>query len=164
MKWSKTGPAANHGQHFTQPPALFRSLIKTLEENGVGRPSTYAPTIETIKKRYVRLASKRFEPAVKLFNKLIVEYFPEHCKMWNLPLKCWTMLRSESGNRLLMNLQTILKRLQSWSRDGKNSNKGWKPAGRLWKVCGSPMVIKDGHFGKFTHVAISLIADTHKPS
>ena len=50
-------------QHFTQPPARYSeaTLIKTLEENGVGRPSTYAPTIETIQKRYyVRLAAKRF--------------------------------------------------------------------------------------------------------
>ena len=52
-------------QHFTQPPARYSeaTLIKTLEENGVGRPSTYAPTIETIQKRYyVKLAAKRFEP------------------------------------------------------------------------------------------------------
>ena len=51
-------------QHFTQPPARYSeaTLIKTLEENGVGRPSTYAPTIETIQKRYyVRLAAKRFD-------------------------------------------------------------------------------------------------------
>ncbi|MGV7314703.1 DNA topoisomerase, partial [Mycobacterium kansasii] len=41
-------------QHFTQPPARYSeaTLIKTLEENGVGRPSTYAPTLETIQKRY----------------------------------------------------------------------------------------------------------------
>ena len=51
-----------------------------MEENGVGRPSTYAPTIETIQKRYyVRLASKRFEPTDlgQVVNKLIVEYFPD---------------------------------------------------------------------------------------
>ena len=69
-------------QHFTQPPARYSeaTLIKTLEENGVGRPSTYAPTIETIQKRYyVRLASKRFEPTElgEIVNKLIVEYFPD---------------------------------------------------------------------------------------
>ena len=48
-------------QHFTQPPARFSeaTLIKTLEENGVGRPSTYAPTLETIQRRYyVKLAQK----------------------------------------------------------------------------------------------------------
>ncbi len=42
--------STNPEQHFTQPPARYSeaTLIKTLEENGVGRPSTYAPTIETI--------------------------------------------------------------------------------------------------------------------
>lgn len=69
-------------QHFTQPPARYSeaTLIKTLEENGVGRPSTYAPTIETIQKRYyVKLVAKRFEPTElgEIVNKLIVEFFPD---------------------------------------------------------------------------------------
>ncbi|MBC7032465.1 DNA topoisomerase I, partial [Salmonella enterica subsp. enterica serovar Enteritidis] len=52
-------------QHFTQPPARYSeaTLIKTLEENGVGRPSTYAPTLDVIQRRYyVKLVAKRFEP------------------------------------------------------------------------------------------------------
>ncbi len=52
-------------QHFTQPPPRYTeaTLIKTLEEKGIGRPSTYAPTIDTILKRnYVQLAEKRFSP------------------------------------------------------------------------------------------------------
>ena len=69
-------------QHYTQPPTRYSeaTLIKTLEENGVGRPSTYAPTIETIQKRYyVKLAAKRFEPTElgEIVNKLIVEFFPD---------------------------------------------------------------------------------------
>ena len=51
--------------HFTQPPARFSeaTLIKTLEENGVGRPSTYAPTLDTIQRRYyVKSRQRRFEP------------------------------------------------------------------------------------------------------
>ena len=71
----------NPEQHFTQPPARYSeaTFIKTLEENGVGRPSTYAPTIETIQKRYyVKLVSKRFEPTElgEIVNSLIVEFFP----------------------------------------------------------------------------------------
>ncbi len=74
--------STNPEQHFTQPPARYSeaTLIKTLEENGVGRPSTYAPTIETIQKRYyVKLAAKRFEPTElgEIVNKLIVEFFPD---------------------------------------------------------------------------------------
>lgn len=69
-------------QHFTQPPARYSeaSLIKTLEENGVGRPSTYAPTLDVIQRRYyVKLAAKRFEPTElgEIVNQLIVEFFPD---------------------------------------------------------------------------------------
>lgn len=67
-------------QHFTQPPARFTeaTLIRSLEENGVGRPSTYAPTLETIQRRYyVKLQSKRFEPTELggIVNTIIVEFF-----------------------------------------------------------------------------------------
>lgn len=68
-------------QHFTQPPPRYSeaSLIKTLEEFGIGRPSTYAPTISTIQHRgYVELAEKRLHPTElgKIVNDLLVEYFP----------------------------------------------------------------------------------------
>lgn len=69
-------------QHFTQPPARYSeaTLIKTLEENGVGRPSTYAPTLDVIQRRYyVKLVAKRFEPTElgEIVNSLIVEFFPD---------------------------------------------------------------------------------------
>lgn len=78
VKLMKTDPA----QHFTQPPARYSeaNLVKALEENGVGRPSTYAPTIETIQKRYyVKLNARRFEPTElgEIVNDLIVEFFPD---------------------------------------------------------------------------------------
>ena len=74
--------STNPEQHFTQPPARYSeaTLIKTLEENGVGRPSTYAPTLDVIQRRYyVRLAAKRFEPTElgEIVNGLIVEFFPD---------------------------------------------------------------------------------------
>ncbi len=74
--------STNPEQHFTQPPARYSeaTLIKTLEENGVGRPSTYAPTLDVIQRRYyVRLAAKRFEPTElgEIVNNLIVEFFPD---------------------------------------------------------------------------------------
>ena len=69
-------------QHFTQPPARYTeaALIKTLEENGVGRPSTSAPTLDTIQRRYyVRLVSRHFEPTElgEIVNQIIVKQFPE---------------------------------------------------------------------------------------
>ena len=67
-------------QHFTQPPARYTeaSLVKTLEEKGIGRPSTYAPTITTIIARgYVAREKKRLYPTElgRMINQLMIEYF-----------------------------------------------------------------------------------------
>ncbi len=69
-------------QHFTQPPPRYTeaTLVRALEERGIGRPSTYAPTIETIKKRgYVHSAQRRLVPADagRMVTDLLVEHFPE---------------------------------------------------------------------------------------
>jgi DNA topoisomerase-1 len=69
-------------QHFTQPPPRYTeaTLIKALEENGIGRPSTYAPTIETIRQRgYVTIKERRLFPEESAFRvtDLLVEHFPE---------------------------------------------------------------------------------------
>ncbi|MGE5653138.1 MAG: type I DNA topoisomerase, partial [Bacillota bacterium] len=68
-------------QHFTQPPPRYTEamLVKALEELGIGRPSTYAPTIDTVVKRgYVLREEKRFVPSELglLVNQLLNEYFP----------------------------------------------------------------------------------------
>jgi len=69
-------------QHFTQPPPRFSeaSLVKALEENGIGRPSTYATILTTIRgKGYVELVKKRFSPTELGFivNDLLIESFPD---------------------------------------------------------------------------------------
>ena len=69
-------------QHFTQPPPRFTeaSLVQTLEEYGIGRPSTYAPILSTIQERgYVIREGKRLMPTETgmLVNDLLVEHFPE---------------------------------------------------------------------------------------
>lgn len=69
----------NPKQHFTQPPARYSdaSLIKALEENGIGRPSTYAPIVETIQKRgYVTKEEKQFHPTE--LGYVVVELLKEH--------------------------------------------------------------------------------------
>jgi DNA topoisomerase-1 len=68
--------------HFPQPPPRFSeaSLIKALEEHGIGRPSTYAPTMETIKQRgYVTVEDRRLFPTESAFRvtDLLVQHFPE---------------------------------------------------------------------------------------
>jgi DNA topoisomerase-1 len=69
-------------QHFTQPPPRFTeaTLVKALEENGIGRPSTYAPTISTLlDRKYVRLDDKRFFPEDigMVVTDILVDLFPE---------------------------------------------------------------------------------------
>jgi hypothetical protein len=69
-------------QHFTQPPPRYTeaTLIRALEEYGIGRPSTYAPIMATIQQRgYVRREGKRLVPTETgfLVNDLLVEHFPE---------------------------------------------------------------------------------------
>ena len=69
-------------QHFTQPPPRYTeaSLVRTLEENGIGRPSTYAQILGVIQDRdYVKREDKRLTPTEigKTVNDLLVEYFPE---------------------------------------------------------------------------------------
>ena len=68
-------------QHFTQPPPRFSeaTLVKAMEENGIGRPSTYASIISTIQNRgYVDRENRRLVPTEtgEIVNDLLVEYFP----------------------------------------------------------------------------------------
>lgn len=151
--------STNPEQHFTQPPARYSeaTLIKTLEENGVGRPSTYAPTIETIQKRYyVKLVSKRFEPTElgEIVNSLIVEFFPDivnvkftadmEAKLDDVEVgkEQWQKVIDEfykPFEKEVGKAETEMEKIQI--KD--------EPAGFDCEVCGSPMVIKLGRYGKF---------------
>ncbi|MGZ4111583.1 MAG: type I DNA topoisomerase [Tumebacillaceae bacterium] len=75
-------PELDAKQHFTQPPPRYTEarLVKTMEEIGIGRPSTYAPTLETIQKRgYVLLEEKRFVPTElgEIVHEMMEEFFPQ---------------------------------------------------------------------------------------
>ena len=159
----------NPEQHFTQPPARYSeaTLIKTLEENGVGRPSTYAPTIETIQKRYyVKLVSKRFEPTElgEIVNSLIIEFFPDivnvkftadmEAKLDDVEVgkEQWQKVIDEfyqPFEKEVAKAETEMEKIQI--KD--------EPAGFDCEVCGSPMVIKLGRYGKF--YACSNFPDCH---
>ncbi|MBY5034530.1 type I DNA topoisomerase [Streptococcus gallolyticus] len=149
----------NPEQHFTQPPARYSeaTLIKTLEENGVGRPSTYAPTIETIQKRYyVKLAAKRFEPTElgEIVNKLIVEFFPDivnvaftaemEQKLDDVEIgqEQWQKVIDEFYKPFQVELTKAESEMEKIQIKDE-------PAGFDCDVCGHPMVIKLGRFGKF---------------
>lgn len=149
----------NPEQHFTQPPARYSeaTLIKTLEENGVGRPSTYAPTIETIQKRYyVKLVSKRFEPTElgEIVNSLIVEFFPGIVNVKFTAEMEAKLDDVEVGKEQWQKVidefyQPFEKEVSKAETEMEKIQIKDEPAGFDCEVCGSPMVIKLGRFGKF---------------
>ena len=154
-----TRTSSNPEQHFTQPPARYSeaTLIKTLEENGVGRPSTYAPTIETIQKRYyVKLVSKRFEPTElgEIVNKLIVEFFPDIVNVTFTAEMEQKLDDVEIGKEQWQKVidgfyQPFKLELAKAESQMEKIQIKDEPAGFDCDVCGQPMVIKLGKYGKF---------------
>ena len=146
-------------QHFTQPPARFSeaTLIKTLEENGVGRPSTYAPTLDTIQRRYyVKLAAKRFEPTElgSIVNSMIVEFFPQIVDVHFTAEMEKELDQVEVGEEEWKTVidrfyQPFEKTVQIAEEQMEKIQIKDEPAGFDCEVCGHPMVIKMGRYGKF---------------
>ncbi|MCM3251203.1 type I DNA topoisomerase [Priestia aryabhattai] len=146
-------------QHFTQPPPRYTEarLVKTLEELGIGRPSTYAPTLDTIQKRgYVALDNKRFVPTElgEIVLELVLEFFPEildvefTAKMEN------DLDEVEDGNvqwvRVIDEFYSDFeKRLEHAEKEMREVEIKDEPAGEDCEECGSPMVYKMGRYGKF---------------
>ena len=149
----------NPEQHFTQPPARYNeaSLVKVLEELGVGRPSTYAPTLETLRKRYyVKMVAKRFEPTElgEIVNSVMVEFFPD-------------IVDTDFTAGMERGLDEVEDGKQNWVKLLDEFYTGFdkeikqaevnmeeieikdEPAGFDCDVCGHPMVIKIGRYGKF---------------
>ncbi len=146
-------------QHFTQPPARYNeaSLIKILEELGIGRPSTYAPTISTIQDRgYIEKIEKRLHPQEigTLVNKLLVQHFPQivdvkfTAKMEEdldevaESKKNWVVILRDFYNPFNKNLMEKDKEI-----DKKELTE--EATDEKCEKCGSPMIIKLGRFGKF---------------
>ncbi len=148
-------------QHFTQPPARFTeaSLIKTLEENGVGRPSTYATIMSTITKReYVKRQSKSLYPTElgEAMTNLLGEKFP---KIVNVK---YTAQMEEHLDEVDRGNEDYKIMLRDFYSDFDNTLKKAKEDMQGVKIeleedktdipcdkCGRMMVIKTGRFGKF---------------
>ncbi|MDO1605400.1 type I DNA topoisomerase [Lactobacillus sp. YT155] len=151
--------STNPEQHFTQPPARYSeaSLVKALEENGVGRPSTYAPTIDTIQRRYyVKLNGKSFEPTEmgEIVDGLIEKYFPDIVNI-EFTAKLEDQLDEiEVGDENWVQVvdeyyKPFAKELTVAEKEIEKVQIKDEPAGIDCDICGAPMVIKMGRFGKF---------------
>ncbi|WP_110112843.1 type I DNA topoisomerase [Bacillus sp. CGMCC 1.16541] len=146
-------------QHFTQPPPRYTEarLVKTLEELGIGRPSTYAPTLDTIQKRgYVALDNKRFVPTELggIVLELILEFFPEIIDV-EFTAKMETSLDDIEDGQVewIKVIDDFYKdfetRLEKAEKEMKEVEIKDEPAGEDCEECGSPMVYKMGRYGKF---------------
>ncbi len=160
-------------QHFTQPPARFNeaSLIKILEELGIGRPSTYAPTISTIQERgYVEKIEKRLHPQETgiLVNKLLVEHFPKIVDVK------FTAKMEEDLDEIAENKKewvSVMKEfygpfeenLKQKEKDINKKDFTEEKTDEKCEKCGSPMIIKLGRFGKFMACANYPECKTTKP-
>lgn len=146
-------------QHFTQPPARFSeaTLIRTLEENGVGRPSTYAPTLETIHRRYyVKLTNKRFEPTElgEIVNSLVSEFFPQIVDTHFTATMETDLDKVGEGQEKWVEVvdrfyKPFEKELTNAEEKIEKIQIKDEPAGFDCELCGHPMVIKLGRYGKF---------------
>ncbi|MBU5673090.1 type I DNA topoisomerase [Paenibacillus brevis] len=146
-------------QHFTQPPPRYTEarLVKTLEELGIGRPSTYAPTLETIQKRgYVAIEEKKFMPTE--LGELLIEqteqFFPEILNVEFTAHMEEDLDHVEEGSedwvRVLGEFyESFEKRLRVAEEEMKEVEIEDEVSDELCEKCGKPMVYKLGRFGKF---------------
>ena len=146
-------------QHFTQPPPRFTEarLVKELEELGIGRPSTYAPTLDVIQKRgYVQLDSKRFIPAElgEIVHQIMVEFFPEIVNIEFTAKMEKDLDKVEEGSTNWVKIiddfyKDFEKHLKHADEAMEKIEIKDEPAGEDCENCGSPMVYKLGRYGKF---------------
>jgi DNA topoisomerase-1 len=146
-------------QHFTQPPPRYSeaSLVKALEEYGIGRPSTYAPTLSVIQQRgYVVREEKRLAPTEigLTVNDLLVERFPEVVDV-NFTAQMETELDDVAdGQREWHSVirdfwEPFSRDLQAAEADMPTVSTEPEYVGRDCPDCGKPLIFRYGRFGKF---------------
>ncbi|MFF2176970.1 type I DNA topoisomerase [Lysinibacillus sp. NPDC058147] len=146
-------------QHFTQPPPRYSEarLVKTMEELGIGRPSTYAPTLDTIQRRgYVVLDAKRFMPTElgEIVHQLVLEFFPDIINIEFTAQMEQDLDHIEEGDRQWK--EVVHEFYKDFEVHVKYADEAMEkvvikdePAGEDCELCGSPMVFKLGRYGKF---------------
>ena len=146
-------------QHFTEPPARYNeaSLIKALEKHGIGRPSTYAPTLSTIQDRnyIIKNEQKRFEPTEMgtIVTDMLVKNFPQ-------------IVDIEFTAKMEKELDEVAEGKDTWQKTlrdfygpfAKNLKEKYDEipkedlniaTDKICQKCGKPMVDKMGRFGRF---------------
>lgn len=145
-------------QHFTEPPARYNeaSLIKSLEEHGIGRPSTYAPTIKTILDRlYVRLENKKFYPTELgiVVNNFLKNNFKD---VINYEFTADIEEQFDEIAESKIKWQEVIKKFydpfSSYITQAENTQRQKiepKMTDEKCPKCGKPMIIRDSRRGQF---------------
>ena len=143
-------------QHFTEPPARYSdaTLVKALEADGIGRPSTYAPTLTTIQDRgYVEKIEKKYQPTEigTLVNDLLVEHFPEI-----VDIKFTSRIEEEFDEIAEGKIKWTEVCKEFYIPFKKNLDEKEAQVEKQVEIsttpcphCGKPMLIKFGRMGKF---------------
>jgi DNA topoisomerase-1 len=146
-------------QHFTEPPPRYTeaSLVKTLEELGIGRPSTYAPIIDTLLARdYVRREERRLVPTElgHVVVALLKEFFPHIVDVKFTAEMEEQLDRIEAGEQPWR--EVLARFYRDFARDLHQAEAAAGPVelptevtDEVCEVCGRPMVVKHGRFGRF---------------
>ncbi len=146
-------------QHFTEPPPRFTeaTLVKALEEKGIGRPSTYASIIATIQDRqYVELAEKKFKPTELglTVNDLLVKHFPGVLDV------TFTAGMEAQLDAVAEGKEDWVQMMRRWydpfaldvkkaGTDMESVKKPPRDAGVECPTCGKPMVVRESRYGEF---------------
>jgi DNA topoisomerase-1 len=146
-------------QHFTQPPPRYSdaSLVRALEEQGIGRPSTYAPIISTLRQRgYIERIKRRLSPTEigEIVNDLIVEHFP------NIVDPGFTARMEEQLDEIAGGnsewVEVVREFYGPFAEQLKIAEEAMpeikaepEEIGRDCPKCGSPLVMRHGRYGKF---------------
>jgi DNA topoisomerase I len=147
-------------QHFTQPPARFTeaSLVKALEEHGIGRPSTYAPILSTIQERgYIEKdEQRRFKPTELGFtvNDVLVQHFPQIVDI------SFTADMEEKLDKIAQGEKEWVPTMKEFYQPfAENLKKKYEEVvkkdiitettDKTCPTCGAPLIVRMGRFGKF---------------
>jgi DNA topoisomerase-1 len=146
-------------QHFTQPPARYTeaTLVRALEEHGIGRPSTYAPTLATIQRRgYVERREQRLHPTEVgiVVTDLLVNHFADYINVG------FTARMEAELDRIAQGVREWVPALREFYEPFSTTlaearaemptvEMGNEPTGESCPRCGHPLVYKFGRYGKF---------------
>ena len=159
-------------QSFTKPPSRYTeaSLVKRLEKEGIGRPSTYVPTISTLQYRtYVEKVDKKFRPTELgiTVNSFLIQYFSDIVNI-AFTAKMEKQLDEIESNK--KNWENTLKTFyKAFSSDLEKGNKAPKikipeiESDEICDKCGRKMLIKNGRFGKFLACSGFPVCKNTKP-